>query len=257
MSKAIAVAVFDYAQVDKDTKGKLIALAGQVKRERAKHASSGMALGEAISEAHQLLAGDGRDGSFANWVEAECGFSRTSAYRYMWTWQRFGKCSSLEHFTSEALEKLATPTTPEPAVKEAMKLADKGQRINKDKATEILNRFREVANGKPKPSAPDDSPLPANQSGSRVDSGDGYIDPIEAACQHDFDDEACRKCHMPRPEPPSGKLFSRLLEHLRQAVLLLDEIAKVAPNGKLHESAMNSLDCANQDILKWRKASKK
>lgn len=26
-----------------------------------------------------------------------------------------------------------------------------------------------------------------------------YVDPVEAACDHDFDDEACRKCHAPRP----------------------------------------------------------
>lgn len=26
-----------------------------------------------------------------------------------------------------------------------------------------------------------------------------YVDPVEAACEHDFDDEACRKCHAPKP----------------------------------------------------------
>lgn len=57
-------------------------------------------------------------------------------------------------------------------------------------------------------------------------------------------------------EPPAGKLFSKLLEHLRQSVLLLDEINKVAPNPKARQEIFDSLECANQDILKWRKSAK-
>ena len=57
-------------------------------------------------------------------------------------------------------------------------------------------------------------------------------------------------------EPPAGKLFSKLLEHLRQSVLLLDEINKAAPNPKARQEIFDSLECANQDILKWRKAAK-
>ncbi len=146
MGKELAAQVFDYSTLDKAVKGKLIALAGQVKREKAKHATSGMAIGESISEAHDLLAGDGRDGTFANWVELECGFGRTTAYNYMWTWRRFGKCSSLEHFTQEALYALASPKTPETAVNEAVKLADKGVYVNKERADEILGKFRDLSN---------------------------------------------------------------------------------------------------------------
>jgi hypothetical protein len=77
---------------------------------------------------------------------------------------------------------------------------------------------------------------------------------------HDFDEEACRRCHEPRPAPPPEpespyrKMFADLLEHVRQSILLIDKIhnATGKKHGHLHESVMNSLDIAGQDAKKWR-----
>lgn len=76
--------------------------------------------------------------------------------------------------------------------------------------------------------------------------------------EHTYDEEACTRCHDPKPadEAPVGKLFSKLLEHLRQCTLLLDEINRAAPNETLRTEIFNSLEVANEDVHKWRKSAK-
>jgi GH24 family phage-related lysozyme (muramidase) len=54
-----------------------------------------------------------------------------------------------------------------------------------------------------------------------------------------------------------GPLFSKLLEHLRQSMLLLDAINKVAKNQKMWDDVFASLECANKDITKWRQQAKR
>jgi hypothetical protein len=61
------------------------------------------------------------------------------------------------------------------------------------------------------------------------------------------------------PPPPAHRaMFAELMEHFRQAMLLIDEIHNVTrkQHSTMHESVMNSLDCANQDAAKWRKLCK-
>lgn len=178
MSKELSTATFDYSALDKDDKGKLLCLAGEIKREKAKHATSGLSIGKSVATAHAILAKDGKDGEFSRWVELECGFGRTSAYNYMWAWQRFGNCSTVEQFDSGALYALASPKAPEKAAKEAEKLADKGHKITLDTAKELLDKFREGESrpkSSPRPAAQTQSqpkpPLPAEGTASQTESG--------------------------------------------------------------------------------------
>lgn len=142
VSKALTTA-FDYKAVKEETKGKLIYLAGQIKKEAASHTRTGIAIGESVAKAHALLAGDGRDGQFKGWVEAECGFSIRTAYNYMQAWQTFGESEAIEQYEPTAMYTLSGPKVPPAAVKEAEKLAKKGERITADLADEIVGKFRE------------------------------------------------------------------------------------------------------------------
>lgn len=140
----LAIKTFDYEGIDPEAKSKLIWYAGQIAAAASDHVKRAVEMGQLIYEAHELLAGVGRDGHFKPWVEKECGFSRRTAYRYMAAWSRFGKCDSLSRFSAEAVYELSPNTVPTEASDEAMKLAKKGRRISIEVAKEILNRHREV-----------------------------------------------------------------------------------------------------------------
>lgn len=227
MSKELTT--FDYDGIDKETRGKLVALAGQFNSQMKGYKKLWMDLGKIVGEAHELLAGNGSEGKFGPWVEANLNVNRSTAYRYMWAWDRFGKCCSVQHFTTEALYELSGPNVPEKAVSEAIKRADKGERITKSLAGELTDKHTvepdEPATKKLRTQS-DEAPTPAED------------EPDEDPCD-------------------PGKLFSKLLEHLRLATLLLDEINRAVPNQKYRQDAFDSLECANQEILKWRKQSKR
>jgi hypothetical protein len=161
MTKQLVAAGFDYSSVDRDAKGKLIYLASQINREKVNLAKSGMAIGKQIAEAHALLAGEGRDGKFAEWVSLVCGFSRRSAYNYMLAFERFSECDNVEQINQDALYALSGPNTPAGAIKEATKLAEKGQRVTMSDVKNLLLKFsdddrQEAAPKQPKAAAEPD-----------------------------------------------------------------------------------------------------
>jgi hypothetical protein len=258
MSKAIVAVGFDYGELSKDSKGRLLYLAGQIRKQTKSHIENVLALGELIQQAHAELSGGGRDGEFGPWVEAECGFSRKTAYNYLHAYERFNKCESLSHFSAEAVYALAAPDVPDKAIKEAVRLADKGERVNASKAKEILDKFREAttrASGKPGQT----SKTTATQTEAAKPSG-----PCPHGGEHEYDDEACKRCHDPKPgvsvEPEessdAGKLFAKIFEHLGKVTRLLDDLKKAVPNSKYFDDVFASLECANQDLHKWRRAKK-
>lgn len=209
MAKTELVA-FDYSKVDADTKGKLIALAGAIGRDKKSGAKVMLSLGESISTAHELLAKGGKDGMFSEWVERECGFERTTAYNYLWAFKRFSNCSTIEQFSPTSMYLLSAPESPKAASAEAEKRAGKGEKITVAKAKEILSRFKT-----PKQSSAPRSAAPTTQAETRKPSLDAVVnaststpatgsaalsdDPIGDACEHERDEEgdACRKCRAP------------------------------------------------------------
>jgi hypothetical protein len=154
MATEISQASFDYTEFDKESKSKLICCAGQVARHKGAMIKNALALGEAITAAHEVLATAGKEGRFGEWVDAECDFGRRSAYNYMNAWERFGNCATVAQFNDGAMYALAEPKAPPEAAKEAEKLATKGIRITLDKAKELLAKFKP----KPPKAAPEDNP---------------------------------------------------------------------------------------------------
>jgi len=256
MSKELTT--FDYDGIDKDTKSKLQCLAGQVKRHEKDFIKSGMEIGEAISAAHELLAGDGRDGKFKSWIELETGLSRTSAYDWMNAYERSKKCPILDTYPATVTLLLSSPTVPDAAIKDFEKQIDKGAKPTVAAAKATIERFREPTKpssgpSKPpitnKPTTPSDSSIDRPKTDNAKQGGGSKEQPITGPCvngsDHEIDDDK------------SGPLFSKLLEHLRQCTLLLDQLNKVARNDKRRQDAFDSLDCANTEILAWRKQAKK
>lgn len=198
---------FDYSGLDKDTKSKLLCLAGQIKRGKAHYVKAVIEVGAAIHEAHELLAGDGRDGRFSDWCENECGIERRTAYNYLWSFNRFGKCETVSHFSAGAMYALAAPTAPDKAVKEALRMADKGERVTKATADELLEKY--TVDAKPKPSsetkpAANKTPQAASREPDKEETtaaepaDDG---PCTKGGPHELDDERiCMKCHEDDPE---------------------------------------------------------
>lgn len=206
MSKEIAV--FDYSDFPDNIKGKLIRLAGQIKRASVEHVEKIFELGEIISEAHELMAGAGRDGAFNPWVEKECGFSRRTAYNYLRVFQTFGKkCATLHTLSPTALYTLSAPETPKAAVEEAKKVAAKGLPMDAEQAKEIIAKFR--ANH-PAPKAKP-TPPPAHKPEPRSEGAD-EPEPDYGKCpncagtkwDNDHTGVSCAKCHHPHGEPAGG-----------------------------------------------------
>lgn len=269
MGKELSTAVFDYSVLDKDAKGKLISLAGSIKREKAKHAASGMAIGESVAAAHAILAGEGGDGKFSEWVELECGFGRTSAYNYLWTWQKFGNCSTVEQFDAGALYALASPKAPPKAVAEAEKLADKGHKITLDKARELLDKFR-VVEAKPgkdagkgtTPQEPDPRP-PRNGTDKPEVASDrlGKCPNCAGAkwTKDNFGFTVCAKCGHPHGEPTGGTDENRLSDQRSKTVKTVEALMRafgdlhmLVPKEQAHEDAIATCKILLKTAKGWK-----
>ncbi len=81
------------------------------------------------------------DSSFIEFVESECGFSKSTAYRYMEVAERFGNFPKLGHFQDSALYVLAKC---EPAAQRAKELANRGTRITHELAKQLVEEARVV-----------------------------------------------------------------------------------------------------------------
>lgn len=173
MAKELKPAGFDYAGMTADDSSKLCHLAGYIGKAKGEFVTSLVEIGKHLKDAQGVLAAAGCEGRFTAWVEAECGFSRSTAYRYMdgFDFLGEGNCPSLGRlFTAEAVYLLGAANSPEAAGKKAIRLAKKGEHINTAKAKKF------IAEATPPPD-PDDDP-PADDP----EPDDGYGEPIDDEC---------------------------------------------------------------------------
>lgn len=137
-------AEFTYEGIDKDTESKLRYCAKEINKHRSTVATSVMAIGEMLSIAQEQLAKYGQ-GTFQKWIEAECGFSKSSAYNYMAAFKVFGVCPTVGQIEDGAMYALAQKETPEKALKEVLRLTEKGAKITQKQAKEIIKKHKEQA----------------------------------------------------------------------------------------------------------------
>jgi len=144
MANKLTVAKFNYEQIeDKEVRGKLIYGEGQVAKLKASVANSVLALGEQLCEIRDVVAKQ-HSRIFLEWVES-CGIGRSSAYRYMAAWEKFGKLPNLGSFEDSAMYLLSQENTPSEAFDEAQGLAKRGVQVTLTIAKELADKY------KPKP----------------------------------------------------------------------------------------------------------
>lgn len=264
-SKELAVVGFDYGSVDADTKGKLLSLSAHFVAAAKAHCSTGIDAGKIIADAHELLAGDGRDGKFKKWISQQLGISRQTAYNMLWSWQRFGKCKTVLHlFDQAAIYLLASPKVPDEAVSEAKAMAEKGEKVSLDAAKSVRNKYRKPKAKKKKAeteSPPADAgqtpPWPCLRTGGDHKWGPDEDRLGKQCCQECGETEGAPELPAAKTDTPVLKLFAKLNEHMGKSVRLLDDINRLLPDDKLRKEIFDSLEVANEDILKWKKGAKK
>lgn len=215
--KELSQATFDYSDLPTETKGKLISLAGQIKKGRQHYIAAVFEVGQAIATAHGLLA-DHDEGTFGKWIENECGIEKRTAYNYMHAWETFGEQETNISVTPTAMYLLSAAEAPEKAAKEAIKRADKGERITVVKAKEILEKFREnepasiPRKGDGCEIISQLKPVEAKEVMEIEASKAESDDPIGDACQHEWDDDGdCTKCRINKSKvnaPSGGTTFN-------------------------------------------------
>lgn len=142
MSQAIIRQEFNYSPLGKETRGRLVSLANNIRRSTKSHIENAIQMGMLLNEAIELLARNRLESSFKGWVERECGFSLRTAYNYINVFNRFGECATVaQNLTLGGLYVLSPDDVPEEAVQTAINLAQKGERVTAKIAYELKARF--------------------------------------------------------------------------------------------------------------------
>lgn len=133
--------LFDYAALDSAT--------GALARQRAEEihgllrrsAADIIAIGGKLAEVKARLG----HGQFLEWLDAEFGWHRSTAYRFMQVAEAFAavQISQFEKFASSALYLLAAPATPLAARSEALARATQGESITYSLARALVARHQD------------------------------------------------------------------------------------------------------------------
>ena len=146
-------AEFSYEDIDKDDAAQLRYCEKELQKHKAIVAGSLMTIGETLTIAHDRLAKYGQ-GEFQKWIELKCGFSKSTAYNYMAAFKVFGDCPTVGQMEDGAMYALASKETPKSALKEVLKLTEKGAKITQSQAKAIIKKHKSTS----QPSAPASSP---------------------------------------------------------------------------------------------------
>ena len=147
----LIVQTFDYELVSKDEAGKLQCLAREIARGRQKAADAIIETGESLAAAQDVLSHH-RSGTFQKWVDAECVFSVSTAYRYMDAYREFGNCATVGQIELSAMYVLAKNGT---AKNKALKLLSKGIAVTQSLAKKLVKEVKDALSG-----SGDDEPEP-------------------------------------------------------------------------------------------------
>jgi hypothetical protein len=139
------LAKWSFEGISNDDKGKLIALAGQVKRGSVGYIKAALELGEVLAVAQEILA-DHKGGTFGLWLEEECGLSKTTAYRYLavfnFNTHLVGGLPAPGQLSIEAMEVLGSSKAPPEAVEHALELITRGTPITSKLAKVIVEEHQ-------------------------------------------------------------------------------------------------------------------
>jgi hypothetical protein len=259
MAKALTTSCFD--GISKELKSKLIYREGRVKKHLASAKRSLFDLAEEFAGARDDCKAEDENGTFITWADETFGMSKSSAYRIASVFDRIvfpyvGNDSTLNFigFDDYALYDLAQTTTPEKAIKDAIKIAKKGGRLTHKQAKELIALHTVVVepeDNEEEPEADDDNTVDAES-----------VTPTSEPCPNcgctewteDDSGSACSACSHPQgepvgdadePEPPKS-----------QASIVLDELERVVIDSLREQHGLNavlktlgnSLDKARREV---------
>ena len=269
MANKLTVAKFNYDQIeDKEVRGKLIYGEGQVAKLKASVANSVLALGEQLCEIRDVVAKQ-HSRIFLEWVES-CGIGRSSAYRYMAAWEKFGKLPNLGSFEDSAMYLLSQENTPPEAFDEAQGLAKRGVQVTLTIAKELADKYKPkpprlaapkieegeftvvtTATEAPQEDSPQAPAPPAPQKKGKAPPGDVPCPNCANRKWTDGDDGwACSKCHHPHGEPVGDRDDDEVVDErittkkakTRKTIEALmrefDDLGVLVPNPKEHADAI-------------------
>ncbi len=181
-----SLATFAYGDLEQSASGRLEVLAADIRSSqelvRRTTAESVLKMGELVAEAHDLLAGSGRDGLFRPWVQERCGFTPMTAYRLVKAYETFNKHNTVLHFFEPtAMYVLSDESCPEDATKEAIRLAKKGEAITAKKARELKAKHTEHDD----PPLGDDEPAPEEDTPEDYEPDDDPTDQTDEPTHSD------------------------------------------------------------------------
>lgn len=130
--------LFDYDQLDLDTRTTLKQRAERINERSRKMAVDIWEIGREFAEAQGELAKHGY-GCFLSWAKTETGYSHQTVYNYIRVYENFEFKTVLEtNVSPKVLYALAAPSTPDEARQEAIDRAESGETITHQKAQGII-----------------------------------------------------------------------------------------------------------------------
>lgn len=171
---------FDYTGLDIETSQFVQQQTGEIRVLMKRTAQGIVEIGQKLIEVKERLG----HGSFLDWLEAEFGWNRRTAHRFMSVAEQFGgKCDKLSHLNlaPSALYILAAPSTPKAVRDEALARAEAGESITYTAAKAIKQKYATPPT-KPQPQpepqpesvilpqpSPPPTPAPPRQSHSKLE----------------------------------------------------------------------------------------
>lgn len=130
------LALFDYHQLDSETRIVVQQRAGEIRALVRSTAENIMDIGSKLLEVQVKLG----NGQFDTWLQHEFQWSRRTAYNFIGVHKQFGGRANFAQMdiATSALYLLAAPSTPDEARAEAIARAEAGERITHTEAKEIV-----------------------------------------------------------------------------------------------------------------------
>ena len=149
--EAIQTALFDYAELDTETRIVVQQRTSEIKALMKRAASDIIEIGQKLIEVKAKLG----HGYFGRWLKVEFDWHWNTANNFMRVAEKFTNFVNLENVAPSALYLLAMPSTPESARIEAIARAEEGETITHGLARGIVADHRSPA----LPFVPEDDPL--------------------------------------------------------------------------------------------------
>jgi site-specific DNA-methyltransferase (adenine-specific) len=180
--------LFDYDALDTATSTLVQQRTGEIKALMRRTAADIIAIGRKLAEVKERL-GHGR---FLDWLDAEFGWHRVTANRFMQVAEVFSdlEMSQIVTFAPSALYLLAAPSTPEAVRAEALERAAAGEAITHSQARDIVARRQAF-------------PLTAGESAGAAGSTDATLWDGQTMAQVDIKNDAADDAPSAPTQPPA------------------------------------------------------